>query len=174
MTDASSQMSHEALKAIIEEICIAFADVKRDGGISWSETEVIDGYGSEEERQQARGSDKDTHWNQLIDDPKWQPFGFGGFNFIDEIGFRYYLPPTMIRFLRGDITEYFGGHLLSKIDGFVREGDPMWTTEQLESIARFILFMAASDPDAEGRRAWESGLKTRWIAKLPVFHSPYK
>jgi hypothetical protein len=175
MTDTSSQSNCQAVSALTVDICNAFDGVKRDGGISWRECEAIDEGSSEEECEQARNLDKDMHWAELVDDPKWQPFpGAGGFPFIDEIGFRYYLAPTMIRFVRGEITEYYPGHLLGSIDRFVAAGDPAWTPAQLEAIARFILFMAANDPEGDGRRTWETALKTRWIQYLPVFHSPYK
>jgi hypothetical protein len=170
---ADSRSNHEAVKALSQDICDAFDHVTRDGGMSWSQCEAED-IGTTDAVERARGLDKDTHWRQLISDPNWHPFGGGGFNFIDEIGFRYYLPPTMIRFIHGEITEYFEGHLLRHIEGFVTEGDPTWTPAQLEAIARFILFMAANDPDKDGRRTWETALKTRWVKYLPTFNLPYK
>jgi hypothetical protein len=175
MADVSTQTNFEAIKALAEDIRNAFEGVKRDGGRSWSECDVMDGYGSEEEREQAWRLDKDMNWTELVDDPKWQPFpGVGGFSFIDQIGFQYYLPATMIRFIYGDITEYYPGHLLKYIERFVTREDPAWTSAQQQAIARFILFMAANDPADESRWVWETALKTRWNEYLPVFHSPYK
>ena len=44
---------------LIELVKTEFADVTREGGVSWSEGYVIDDYGSKEERAAARAKDKD-------------------------------------------------------------------------------------------------------------------
>src|SRR5690606_6253378 len=78
----------------------AFKGVTRDGGTSWTEAQAIDGYGSEEELQRARMRDKDQRWTELAIDKSWDAGpGIGGFGFLDESGFRYYLPAAMVRFL---------------------------------------------------------------------------
>lgn len=99
---------------IIAHIQAAFADVTRgDRGIWWSECVAIDKYETENVCEAARLSDTDSPWSELVDKLDWQPFpGIGGLRFINAEGFRYYLPPTMIRFLRGDNSEWFPGHLL--------------------------------------------------------------
>jgi len=79
----------------------AFAGVTRDGGVSWTESVVIDGDGSYRTTGQARAEDKDTNWEQLVDDPNWHhDVGIGGFWFLDAIGWRYYIAPAMIRCTR--------------------------------------------------------------------------
>lgn len=158
--------------ALIDAIREAFRDVSRAGGISWSECDVLDGYGSPEECAEARASDKDRHWSELVDDPKWQPFpGMGGFSFIDGIGFRYYLPVTMIRFLMGEITEWYNGHLLYVIHRFVPNSSGMYSSEQLRCIARFVEFMAKYD--STGYRTaketeWLDALESTWRKYLDV------
>lgn len=93
---------------LIAEVHEAFRDVSREGGVSWSEAEVIDDYGGPAKCAAARKSDRDTHWSQLLDDPNWNPApGVGGFSFLDPIGFRYYLPVVMIRSLRSGFDEGF-------------------------------------------------------------------
>jgi hypothetical protein len=80
-------------EALIAEIYAAFKDVSREGGVSWSETYVLDFYGTPEERAEARDRDRDWSWTDLVDDPDWQiGQGSGGLTFLDAIGFRYYLP----------------------------------------------------------------------------------
>jgi hypothetical protein len=154
-------------EAVIADIRSAFADVSRKGGISWSECVVIDNYASDQDRQKARAADRDSHWSTLVEDSNWQPFpGVGGFSFIDEVGFRYYLPATMIRFLQGDISEWYPGHLLFVVDRFVSQLDPCWNAAQLRAIARFVAFMSQHDPDEDGRQMWEKALKSKWSAFL--------
>lgn len=153
--------------AIIAEIERAFKDVGRGGGISWSECEVIDDYGRGAERNKARRSDRETHWRELVDDKKWNPFpGMGGFSFIDQVGFKYYLPPTMIQMLRGDAEEWFPGHLLGVISRFTGESQGPWSREQGRAIARFVQFMSRTDTDEESREAWVNALIARWGAWL--------
>ena len=81
------------------EIFSAFAGVTRDGGTSWSEGWAIDCNGSDEECRAARESDRDQSWEQLVDVPNWN-HDVGPWSFLDAIGFRYYLAPTMIRAAR--------------------------------------------------------------------------
>lgn len=86
---------------LIQRIYAAFRGVTRDGGISWTETGVIDDYGTDEERARARLEDTDRSWEELVDDPRWGPdTGWGGYSFLDAIGFRYYLAPAMVRAVR--------------------------------------------------------------------------
>jgi hypothetical protein len=86
--------------ALIAEIHEAFEGVTREGGVSWNETFVLDGYGSEEECSKARKTDRDHRWADLAYDETWIAGpGVGGWSFLDAIGFRYYLPAGMIRML---------------------------------------------------------------------------
>lgn len=156
---------------IIASVQAAFGGVTRvEGAISWSECGAIDNNKSEEVCLAARLSDTDTHWSQLVDDPDWWPFpGIGGFAFINSEGFQYYLPPTMIRFLRGENEEWFPGHLLGSIDRFVYVGPGSpWTRDQLACIARFIAFMARHDEciDEDDPNPWTEALERRWEAFL--------
>lgn len=163
---------HAERDALMAEIRTAFKDVTRNGGISWNECDARDGYGTDEECAHARLSDTDTHWSQLVDDPAWDPFpGTGGFAFIDGIGFRYYLPPTMIRFLRGEITEWFPGHLLQSINGLVLNSSRFWTDEQVRCVARFIDLMSRLEyPDWNHPHTdvnpWKEALVQYWNQRL--------
>lgn len=159
--------------AIIAEITAAFKDVTRGkGAISWRQCVVLDNYGAETECLK-QVPDDDLHWMELIDNKTWQPFpGIGGFAFINAEGFRYYLPPTIIRFLLNDITEWYSGHLLSSIDRFI---DPqrslVFTDPQIRSVARFIKFMAdntvVESYDPMAVNCWVEAIELRWGAKLP-------
>ena len=74
----------------MRDIHAAFADVTRgERGISWSETYPIDNCETEEECAAVRLSDTDSHWNERVEKPDWQPFsGSGGSSFISVEGFR--------------------------------------------------------------------------------------
>lgn len=177
--------------AIIAEIHVAFATAKRGKpAISWSETRAIDNYEDAKGRDAARTLDTESHWSELVDDKRWQPFpGIGGFSFINAEGFRYYLPPTMIRCLRGDNSEWYPGHLLGCIESFAGESAArrlvagpggevrvipdksrpvVWSTAQLVCITKFIAWMARHDPrlawgESNGREnLWSGALERTW------------
>lgn len=157
-------MTPEALEAeriaVLAEIHGAFANVSREGGVSWSEAYVIDNYGTPEECATARAKDTDRPWSELIMDPCWSNHpGMGGFSFLDPIGCRYYLPPTMCRVVMGvdriqepQMTIYGDAHdnlvsMLTVDDGDLRT----WKLEkwsllddgQRRAVARFIRYMIA-------------------------------
>lgn len=162
--------------AIIADIYSAFGNVTRGpNAISWNETVAIDDYESAVECARARKSDTDRHWQELVDNPNWKPFpGIGGFGFINLEGFRYYLPPTLIRFLRDTAQEWFPNHLLGIIGGFIDiQSHTGLTPRQFHVVARFIEFMSKHDGgdgfDDEGnvsphhaRKAWENALNRGW------------
>ena len=86
--------------ALIVEIHAAFGRVHRGGGVSWSEADVIDSYGSPEARRKARAADTDERWSDLLIDRRWTPDRHQRFSFLDPIGAAYYLPAAMIRELQ--------------------------------------------------------------------------
>lgn len=146
----------------------AFKGVTREGGISWTETDVIDANGTQEERLQARASDREDSWEALIDDPNWV-FGtsWGGYAFLDPIGFRYYLPPAMIRGLRegGDSSIAF----FLKIDGeYMLERISLFTPLQSHMVARFIRFqiaLHAFQNDEISGPYWTQAYTSHWRSK---------
>ncbi|MFZ4574173.1 MAG: DUF6714 family protein [Phycisphaerales bacterium] len=168
-----SNQSRAERDSLLTHIASAFANVSRgEQAMSWRECYAYDIDGPEYHREAVRVWDTDTHWSQLVDRPSWVPFpGVGGFSFINAEGFRYYLPPTMIRFLRGeDVHEAWA--LLAPIDQFTtNENLPLWTEPQLQTIARFIDFMARHDPDAlrdpDDPNQWANAITQRWHSYLP-------
>lgn len=97
MIEVPGEMVEERA-ALIAEIHAAFEGVMREGGVSWSESEVVDDFGTDEERAAARAEDTDRCWTELAYDADWNigPAS-GGWSFLDPIGFQYYLPAAMIR-----------------------------------------------------------------------------
>ena len=134
-------------QSVLAEIHEAFQDVSREGGVSWSESEVIDDYGDDAERDEARSRDLDTHWTQLVDDPNWhcEP-GVGGFTFLDPIGFRYYLAPGLVRIVRdinatdGIDLEFRLGIGTDEPSEYLKSQHSLLDTRQRKCIARCLLF----------------------------------
>ena len=84
--------------ALIDEITKAFDGVSRENGVSLSESCVIDDYGSYKERAAARRQDTETRWQDVPD--RDICYGDSCLNFMDEIGFHYYIPAYVVWFLR--------------------------------------------------------------------------
>lgn len=160
--------------ALIADIHRHFADVTRVGGVSWSESEVIDDWGSEEDCATARARDTEASWTELVDDPEWSTWtGFGGFSFLDGIGFRYYAAAAMVRCLSTieDCGVLF--HLdRPRSDKLAKQQLAKFTPVQSVCVARFLDFMARAvestfsrdDADFAG---WRAALESRWIEFLP-------
>lgn len=147
--------------AILAEIEAAFRSASRRGGVSWTETGAIDSYGSEHDRADARALDQDKHWSEVVADPDWNPEeqNWGGFSFLDAIGYQYYLPAFMTRFLQGRpgpkmfYAIMFGGNDLD--DSRSRNKYEKFNTRQLRCVAAFVRFAAdhqkwlnSTDPSA--------------------------
>ena len=85
-------------REVIDEICRAFAHVSRAHGVTLHEAVVIDDYGSDEERIAARALDPDRCWQDVPDhliEAHQETLCF-----LDQKGFRYYLPAYMVWALR--------------------------------------------------------------------------
>jgi hypothetical protein len=95
MPDSSYEQRKQAL---MEEITAAFDGVSRENGVSLSEAWVIDDYGSDEERAEARKEDTETRWQDVPDEDI--AYGYSCLSFLDEIGFHYYIPAYMVWYLR--------------------------------------------------------------------------
>ncbi|RYG19722.1 hypothetical protein EON82_21105 [bacterium] len=78
------------------------AGTKLGDGISWLETMELDGGDKNDLAAVEREKDKDRPWQEFVDDPKWSPYlgSWGGFAFVDDRGFCYYLPAAMARCIR--------------------------------------------------------------------------
>lgn len=132
---------------------MAFRGVSREGGVSWSETDVIDDYGTEEERAIARASDTDTEWEELILSGTFlDDAAPGSFCFLDAIGFRYYLPAAMCQALKpeydtqGRFFSWYDSlpfHLASADRSIHREGFLLLRDDQRRVVANFIAYHEA-------------------------------
>ncbi|HLP84584.1 MAG TPA: hypothetical protein VK157_09565 [Phycisphaerales bacterium] len=171
------------------DITAAFAHVHRGKGapemMSWSESVVVDHYGSAEERAAARRADLDTHWTQLIDDARWRPFGgIGGWVFLERPAYRYYVPPTMMRFLmlaRGSdepeekrtrtLTRNLDDQRFAEVLRQIAKPPP-WSPAERASVARFIWCMERwTDPAyclPGTRNPWRRALRVwrEWVEEM--------
>lgn len=163
-------MTTDERDSVIAEIHAAFAGVSRGPhGVSWREAYALDRHQHPDDAAEHRHIDPDGCWTDLITDPNWTPFpNTGGFAFINAEGFRYYLPPAMVRMLRGKNQEWFPGHLMQYIEIIVEpDVSTYWSDAQLRSIARFIDFMARQPPEfPDDPNPWEQALRRRWLPHL--------
>lgn len=166
--DMDLEHLHRERALLIAEIHDAFKGVTREGGVSWNEAYAIDDYASDEERERARASDTDHSWQELVDDPEWRPrAGFGGFSFLDPIGFRYYIAPMLIRSLREDDEVDIVFHLTlddGELRDYVLNQWSMFTVRQSQCIARFLAFQRDWDRmrDAVLAEPWQEALDSYW------------
>ncbi len=177
-------------QAVEAQIRQAFRGVTRHGGVSWSESVVNDDRGDDAERAHAREQDTESCWEDLVDAPSWDhEVGIGGFNFVDPIGFRYYIAPAMIRCLRSGYGEFISYALTVEPEptGLHVTGHPRWgphktfsrwrvsliTPPQADAIARFLRLMIAihraSEDDIYGE-AWEIAYETYWRQRATDVH----
>jgi hypothetical protein len=100
--DSLPEFMREERDAIIAEAYAAWKGVTREGGVSWTETTVIDDNGEMEERLAARESDIEESWEGLVTRSDWPGEDGASFGLLDPIGFRYYVAPALIRTLEGE------------------------------------------------------------------------
>lgn len=150
----------EEQEAVESQIRAAFKGVTREGGISWSETEAIDMYETEEQQAAARARDTERCWEDLIDDPKWdEGLGVGGFCFLDEIGYRYYIAPAMIRSTHNGGVQWGSFALERPQTGY----EEVISHKQGAAIVRFLKFMIAVAKEYEVYDdSWEIAYEKVW------------
>lgn len=84
---------------VLKMIRDAFDGVELGSGVSMHETQVLDDYGTDKERKEARAKDPQADWRVLLKDEDFKKImssGWGGMSFLDADGFRFHLPAAMI------------------------------------------------------------------------------
>lgn len=164
MADPTKHLDRER-QAVERTIRQAFAGVSREGGVSWSESVIIDGVGSDRTPEEARALDTEVRWEDLVDDGNWHhDVTIGGFSFLNPIGFRYYIAPAMVRCIRENGGEFISYAL--NVDGdYKRKMVSLINAYQAHAIARFIRLMivvlAARQDDIYGA-PWSTAYKSYW------------
>ena len=122
----------------------AFKNVELGNGVGLLETEVIDDYGTNAERQKARAKDEKYNWTKLIDNEYLKLFfGYGGLSFFDAEGLRFHLPAYMCTTLQNpelDITESLI-HCLTNLEKFNRERFQLLNHQQKAVICEFLQYV---------------------------------
>jgi len=96
----------ERQRQLLESIEAAFANVQLGEGVSLHETEVLDMYGSDEERLAARSRDEQHDWRRLIHSPDLiEVCGIGGLSFYDPEGLRFHLPAYLSRVVTNPLED---------------------------------------------------------------------
>jgi hypothetical protein len=80
-------------KLLIARIERAFGGVRREGGITLPETQIIKRGGSEADLRKARSKAEEKRWQDVADE-EIEKHG-NALGFLDPKGFRYYLPAYM-------------------------------------------------------------------------------
>jgi hypothetical protein len=128
-------------EAIIAEIEAAFDGVEREDGVTLHEADVIDEYGSPEERQAARLEDAETRWQDVpdtdIENYDWV------LSFFDAKGFRYYIPAFMTWTLRHYRTtdSLSSDTTIYTLNG-LEDRFKLLTRSQRRAICRFLRYFA--------------------------------
>ena len=135
-------------RALIQEITIVFEGVSREEGVTLHEATVIDDYGGPEERVQARGKDTEQSWQAVLERDIRSTDAV--LSFLDDKGFRYYIPAYMVWYLRNidnEASRYWSNtfdsvifHLTHFKDSDIPERFKLFTKEQSRAIAHFLLF----------------------------------
>ena len=119
----------------VNQIADAFADVMLGNGVSLREADVIDGYGTSDERAAARKQDEFHDW-QRISDGDIENYSFA-LCFMDDEGLRFHLPAYM----RFTLRRYHESESASIDAAIYRLSDP-------DCIERLLVYLSDQQVDA--------------------------
>ena len=154
MSDVSNFESRRSV--LIAEITAAFDSVSREGGTTLHEADAMDDWKSPEEQRAAWQIDLERQWQDV---PDKDIFAYNSaLSFLNEIGFRYYIPAFMICSLKhwGDeasvILNSCEYHLLYDYPKSLRKSEPasiarkyQFTEAQSKAVAKFLRFIIDFD-----------------------------
>ena len=168
----STQEFESRRRELINNIISAFGGASRESGTTLHEAVAIDDMESADEQQAARSLDVDTRWQDVPDADIASCSS--ALSFLDEKGFRYYIPAFMTYALRhwedeeGDALSACMYHLLHERSKSLRQSDPAsiagrynFTGAQATAVARFLRFVLdfdesrADEATAGAVRRWE-------------------
>jgi len=137
----------------------AFAGVDRQDGVSIRETRVIDCYGSDAERQEARSLDDEACW-QAVPQDDLETFT-SALSFCDAKAFRYYALAFMMWDLRA--LRRPGTPTPSRLPWHLQHNGNAGLLSALQSRAacRYLRFLAGYADSSKGTEA-EQALKACW------------
>ena len=144
---------------LINEINEKFRDVSRENGVSYQAALRIDDYEDIDIVTFKYTDENDKSWNEVPDE--YIRDGYSVLSFLDEIGYRYYIPAYMTWYLRNMFIDNEGDpvirsntfeYLIYSLGGV--DADSSWlknnkfsifNRDQSRSIAKFIMFSAWFD-----------------------------
>lgn len=136
---ALSEIKKEKAILIINEIEKAFHDDQQNGGVTLHQTIAIDNYATGEEIKKMREKDTDRYWREVKDEDLENISGVGGIPFLDDLGYRYYLPAYMHWFIRKyDIRDSDAG--FSLINSMIHT-DQIQKLDDMSSEQRNVLIL---------------------------------
>jgi hypothetical protein len=162
-------LTYEQQKAaLLAEIATAFQGVSREGGVSLSESWVIDNYGSLEEQAEARRKDTELSWQEVPKDDICH--GYSCLSFLDPIGLHYYIPAYCTWYITymdyqdpehpsaGSNTFAWLLYTLGSTSEDRSEMYRLFTPDQGRAIAHFLQFIQDCDADwsAEPGLEWHA------------------
>jgi hypothetical protein len=168
--DSLPEFMREERDAIVAEIYAAWKGVNRKEGVSWSETCVLDDWGTIQERLAARESDSEWSWEELVSSTEWPGRYGASFSFLDAIGFRYYLAPALSRALQDQDETSVCFHLTLDSGDLREHCLAKWSLlsdRQRVCIARAIRFMKDAIRATSVHWAaedWRKAYDSHWVA----------
>lgn len=151
-------------KLLIEEIFAAFDGISRDGGVSWTEAQLLDNFASPEECAAGRAEDQEPNWQALLEDLRWNhPDGFE-WCFLDATGFAYYLPAGMMRSIQAGDDQGVGLILSVLCRDMYYADREEWGRSPLDLrqalvVKRFLKYMKTLAPED---KVWLNALAEGW------------
>jgi len=156
-------------ESIIGDIREAFLGVRR-GEITLHEAEVLDDYGSDEERKEARKIDTDGRWERVPDSHLEECTT--ALCHVDAESWRYYIAPYMIwslRYFRTNcpdashvtIFSLSPSHRNEELREYAMERYRLLNEKQARCVCRFLRYMAR-DGGIVGDRHANQALRNYW------------
>lgn len=169
----SSESEKRARYDLIAEIETAFDGVDRGDATTLHQALATDDYKTAQDRWDARRFDTERRWQDvpaaaLVECQT-------ALSFLDEKGFRYYLPAFMVRGLEdwdndaGVSVDSCVYHLLHDYPNSLRKSEPAsiaakyrFTDAQCRAIARFLRFVVGPDDEFTTEHATELQAVAKW------------
>ena len=131
-----------SIEQLIELIKTEFADVTREGGISWREVDAWDSGGQEYLFDLAKKIDIEEGWEELVNSATWDIYEWSdNWSELDPVSFRYYLAAAMVRDLQSD-QDYISYHRFCSGN---REKFSEFTKRQKIIVAEFVQYKLDED-----------------------------
>jgi len=170
-------LSYDELRLrIIADIEREFGDVKREEGSTLHQMWCYDSYSCDpDEIREAALNDPEVNWQDLAPE-KLSKFSESLY-FLDDLGFRFYLPAFMRHVLA--ITDHPGinqddlNGLISQLGGRVHASSmhhcvPILSTGQKQVVAAFVFLVSIAGEESQ-RASARSGLIRGWDAFVPDY-----